>query len=136
MTPETKKTSGVVLITVPSITYGGYFLLSVLNGYHDHLQLTEFQKAMFRAGHAHAGVLVIFSLVAFLYIDMAKLSVFWKMCVRISFPLSAILISGGFFAAASEPGATQSNQLILILYTGIVALVVGVSTLGIGLLKK
>ncbi len=46
-----------------------FFLLGLLSGQYEELQLTEFQKAMFRAGHAHAGVLVILSLVAQLFVE-------------------------------------------------------------------
>ena len=74
MTIEGRKLSGYILITVPSIIYGGYFLLGVLSGEHDDLALIEFQKSMFRAGHAHAGVLVILSLLIQLFTDYAYLS--------------------------------------------------------------
>ena len=69
MTTETKKTSGIIILTVPTIVYGGYFLLTILSGQHGELGLTDFQKSMFRAGHAHAGVLVILALVAQLFVD-------------------------------------------------------------------
>jgi hypothetical protein len=55
----TKLLCGIILITIPTIQYGGYFLLQILSGKHQNLGLNEFQKAMFRASHAHAGVLVI-----------------------------------------------------------------------------
>ena len=100
MTSEAKKISGYILLSVPTIIYGGYFLLTVLSGQQEHLQLTDFQKSMFRAGHAHAGVLVILALVVQLFADHVSLSNGWKWIVRLSFPISAIAISFGFFAAA------------------------------------
>ena len=136
MTTETKKTSGIIILTVPTIVYGGYFLLTVLSGQHNELGLTDFQKAMFRAGHAHAGVLVILALVAQLFVDQTNLNNTWKRIVRITMPLAAILISGGFFAAASGQGLIQPNNLIAILYAGIAVFVTGLVTLGVGLLKK
>jgi hypothetical protein len=51
MTRETKKTSGFILLTVPSIIYGGYFLHTILSGQQEYLALTNFQKSMFRAGN-------------------------------------------------------------------------------------
>jgi len=45
MTRETKKTSGFILLTVPSIIYGGYFLLTILSGQQEYLALTHFQKS-------------------------------------------------------------------------------------------
>lgn len=136
MTTETKKTTGFIILTAPTIVYGGYFLLTVLSGQHNELALTDFQKSMFRAGHAHAGVLVILSLVAQLLVDQTTLNNTLKWLVRITMPLAAILISGGFFAAAAGPGLTQPNNLIAILYAGIVVFVTGLITLGLGLLRK
>ena len=127
--------SGFILIAVPSIAYGGYFLLTILSGEQEALKLTEFQKSMFRAGHAHAGVLVILSLLAQLFTDHAVLSDTWKWVVRVSFPLASILVSLGFFASAIGSGVTRPTDLIAILYAGIAVLVFALVTLGIGLLR-
>ncbi|WP_207427539.1 hypothetical protein [Pedobacter sp. SYSU D00535] len=136
MNRDSKRLAGIILLTVPTIAYGGYFLLSVLSGNHDEFALTDFQKAMFRAGHAHAGVLVIFSLVAVLYLEQAIMNSTLRKLTGFSFPASAILISGGFFASASGAQLTKPNQFIIILYLGVVCLVFGVISLGIGLLRK
>lgn len=136
MTRHTKLLSGIILLTIPSIVYGGYFLLNILSGQEEALQLTDFQKSMFRAGHAHAGVLVILSLVAQILVDHAKLSNAGKWVARLTIPASALFVSGGFFAAAIGEGLTQPNNLIAILYVGILLLVVGLITLGIGLVRK
>jgi Ni,Fe-hydrogenase I cytochrome b subunit len=135
MTKETKTMSGVILLSIPSIAYGGYFLLGVLSGNYPELELTGFQQAMFRAGHAHAGVLVILSLIAQIFCDHAKLSDAWKWVARVTLPASALLISGGFFAAAGSPGSTEPNAMIFILYLGIAVLVAGLVVLGVGLLR-
>ncbi|WP_143309278.1 hypothetical protein [Chitinophaga vietnamensis] len=63
MSPDCKLMCGITLITVPTIEFGGHFLLRVLSGRMPSLSLTPFQRAMFRAGHAHAGVIVILSLI-------------------------------------------------------------------------
>jgi hypothetical protein len=136
MTTAAIKTSGFILLSVPTIIYGGYFLLTVLSGQQEDLMLTEFQKSMFRAGHAHAGVLVILSLVIQAFTDHAVLSNGWKWFVRISFPASAIIVSGGFFAAAIGSHVTKPTSLIFILYTGIALLVTALITLGLGLVRR
>lgn len=46
MTPLAKLFCGITLITIPSIIYGGYFLLTVRTGT-TKAQLTDFQKACF-----------------------------------------------------------------------------------------
>lgn len=134
MTPSTRLMCGLILITIPTIQFGGYFLLKILSGKMNQLALTPFQRSMFRAGHAHAGVLVILSLVCQLLTDAVTLDNALTWAVRISIPFGTILISGGFFAAAAGKERTQPNQWIGILYAGVFLLGAGVLTLGIGLL--
>jgi hypothetical protein len=136
MTNEARKLSGIIMLTVPTIIYGGYFLLAILSGNMDHLGLTDFQKAMFRAGHAHAGVLVILSLIVQVLADHANLSRAWKWISRLLFPVSAILVSSGFFASAAGKNITEPTSMIFILYSGMVTLVTGLLVLGIGLLRN
>jgi hypothetical protein len=50
--------SGAVLLSVVAIAYGGTFLLRVTTG---RVPTNDLQRRFFRAGHAHAGVLVILS---------------------------------------------------------------------------
>jgi hypothetical protein len=136
MSHNTTMMCGIILLTVPSIQYGGYFLLQLLSGRFDNMQLNAFQKSMFRAGHAHAGVLVIFSLIAEILTDHANLSNVLAWIVRIGFPLSAILVSAGFFASASGRDVTIPNKLIRILYIGILVLLISLIILGIGLIRS
>lgn len=135
MTHEAKLMCGITLITIPSIQYGGYFLLRLLSGYHQELELNSFQKAMFRAGHAHAGVLVILSLVSQLLADEAALSIELIWFIRAGVVAAAILIGGGFFFSGMGKGVTSPNKLISLLYLGIFILAVSLVTLGIGLLR-
>ena len=106
MTGDAKLMSGIILITVPTIQYGGYFLLSSLmnksSGYMDN----PLRQNFFRAGHAHAGVIVILSLVCQLLADAALLpdSVTWL--ARIGVPMAAILIPLGFFLSMTSPTAS------------------------------
>ncbi len=136
MTYQTKLMSGIIFITVPTIQYGGYFLLEIVSGDQVQLALTPFQEAMFRAGHGHAGVLVIMALVAQAFIDHAALSQALRWFVRIGFPVAAILVSAGFFAAAAGSNVTQPTELIWVLYVGVAVLAISAVTLGIGLVRR
>jgi hypothetical protein len=133
MTREAKLMAGIIILTVPSIAYGGTFLLSVLSGQSD-IPLTDFQKSMFRAGHAHAGVLVILSLVTLLFVDHTIYKEKIKWMLRSGFPLAAILISGGFFAAAIGNQLTKPNDLIWILWLGVAVFGISLVSLGLGLI--
>ena len=49
----------IAFISLPSIAFGGYFLLSILKRQVGTENITSEQRDYFRAGHAHAGVLVL-----------------------------------------------------------------------------
>lgn len=134
MTSLSKLMCGITILLVPTIQYGGYYLLTILSG-KDKTPLTDFQKAMFRAGHAHAGVLVILSLIAQLFIDNIHVSTTTEWCLRIAFPLAAILVSGGFFVSAAGQNLTSPNRSIVILYVGALLLAVSLIILGVALIK-
>jgi hypothetical protein len=53
-------------IALPTVLYGGYSLLRLIN--HDE-GLIPFQATWFRAGHAHAGVLLLMSLLYYVFLD-------------------------------------------------------------------
>lgn len=136
LTKESKLMAGITFISITTIMFGGNFILGLLSGVHTELEITPFQENMFRAGHGHAGVLVILSLLALMYVDQTSLSDRWKWIVRAGFPFSAILISGGFFAAAGTVGASTPNEFIAILYAGMLMLAISLTALGIGLIRK
>jgi|SRR5271165_2704928 len=135
MTREARLISGVILITVPTIQYGGCFLLTSLmdrsSGYMDNALRQNF----FRAGHAHAGVIVILSLICELLADAAVLPDPLLWVLRLGVPLAAILISAGFFFSMLSPTASQPGPAVGLIYIGAVILAVSVVTLGIGLLR-
>lgn len=135
MTRESKLLCGIIVLTIPTIEYGGYFLLSVLSGKNG-LELNEFQRAMFRAGHAHAGVIVILSLVCQLLADHASLSRPLLWFVRAGVPAAALLIPAGFFFSAMGQGATKPDGWIALLYTGVIVLASALIILGAGLLRS
>jgi len=134
MTNATKLIAGILLVTVPTIEYGGTFLLGLLS--RSHAEFTDFQRSMFRAGHAHAGVLVVLALVALLFADQAGFSPSIGWAVRIGFAAAPVLISAGFFAAAMGEGRTRPGGLIVLLWVGVFVLASSVITLGISLIRS
>ena len=106
---ETRVFCGVILLTVPTIMYGGATLLGILTrgaaGFAPAgLVLSETQWALFRAGHAHAGVWVILSLVVEVLLDSAALQPGSRLLARITAPLGAVALPGAFFGLAFFPG--------------------------------
>jgi hypothetical protein len=126
---------GIILITVPTIQYGGYFLLTSLMNKGSGYMENPLRQNFFRAGHAHAGVIVILSLVCQMLADAAVLPSPLLWVVRIGVPLSAILISSGFFFSVLPPTATQASGAVVLIYAGAAILAFSVVTLGIGLLR-
>ncbi|MBT2227452.1 hypothetical protein [Nonomuraea sp. NEAU-A123] len=134
MSPSSLSTAGVLLITVPAVAFGGVSLLTFLMrnvpGYNDN----PVRRSLWRAGHAHAGVLVLFSLVAMLYVDQADLSDGLKGLVRTLIVAAPILMPLGFFLSVIRPSDTKPSKLIWLTVAGGAALAVGTLTLGVGLL--
>jgi hypothetical protein len=132
MSRATQIMIGVSLITVPTIIYGGLTLLGVLSGgafgTPAPQTLNERQQAFYRAGHAHAGVLLILSLIIQMLVDDAQLgSLAWP--IRVAAPAAAILVAAGFFAVAHAPA------LRVVLYTGAALVAATTLVVGIGLLR-
>jgi len=134
MSPESRFVAGLLLVIIPTIQYGGYFLLQsntkLTAGYLDNTVRRNF----FRAGHAHAGVLVLLALIAMQYVDMVAFGGGVKALVRWLFFAAPLFISAGFFFSMLGPTQTKPNGFIALIYIGAVLLASAVLTLGIGLL--
>ena len=133
---ESRRLAGILLVVLPTVIYGGVSLLSFLmdrqSGYMDN----PLRQNLFRAGHAHAGVLLVLSLIALRYVDEAELSVRWKWFVRSSIPSAAIFLPAAFFFSVLSPVATKPNGLIYLAFVGAVVLAAGLVALGVGLLRQ
>lgn len=131
LSPDSRSTAGIILLTVVAIEYGGWFMLRVVRG---DQPATGFQKAFFRAGHAHAGVLVTLALMSQLFADATRASGVLAVLARNAIPAAAILVPAGFFLSAAGKHATAPNRLIALLYAGMASLALGVVSLGVSLL--
>ena len=127
----TRATAGVLLITIDAVESGGLFMLRVVGR---RIPATPFQTAFFRAGHAHAGVLVTLALASQLFVDVAALGGIVGSLARSGIALAAILMPAGFFLSAWGDGATRPNRFIVLVYLGAAALAAGALSLGLGLL--
>ncbi|HUK31948.1 MAG TPA: hypothetical protein VLV89_12595 [Candidatus Acidoferrum sp.] len=127
--------AGITLITVPTIEFGGVFLLKMLRtrepGYMDN----PLRQNLFRAGHAHAGVIVILSLICQVLVDSIYMSPPFVWFVRLGVPGAAILISLGFFLSVAPPRVERPTGAINLVYIGAVVLAIAVLILGIGLVR-
>lgn len=133
MSEESLRTAGILLITVPTIALGGARLLRAIwsreEGYLDN----PVRQNFWRAGHAHAGVLVILALIGMLYIDQAGLSEGLAWIVRLLLVVPPILMPLGFFLSTASPRSEKPNGLVYLVPLGGVLLSAGVLALGVGL---
>jgi len=135
MSSATKLMAGLTLFLVPIIQYGGYFLLTLLFDKRSGYMVNALRQNLFRAGHAHAGVIIILSLVCQILVDATSLPRFFQWMVRFGVPVAAMLLSSGFFLSVLSPTSTGPNRAINLIYCGSLLLTLSVVTLGIGLLR-
>ena len=134
MSPQSRLVAGIVLITIPTVEIGGASILSLLIADPTYAQ-NDLRQDLWRAGHAHAGVWLVLSLVALRYVDEATLSEGMRWVVRVAFPVAAVLMALGFFLSVLSPKAERPNGLINLIYLAALLLAAGVVTLGIGLFQ-
>jgi hypothetical protein len=133
MTTEARLFCGLTLILVPTIIYGGLTVLGVVSGGRYGApappDLTPLQVTFYRAGHAHAGVLVLLALFLQLALDHASLPLSLIRPLRVAAMAGPLLVSGGFFGLAHFP------PLRVLLYLGAATLAVTTVTIGVGLVR-
>jgi hypothetical protein len=110
MTP-TQLFAIISLIALPTVMYGGYSLRRLLESGD---RLSEFQRTYFRAGHAHAGVLLVLSLVYYQYLAATTLTdtAQWIACIVLV--IGILAQSGGFFLhmATGQPGRPSTGTTV------------------------
>src|SRR5215468_5190501 len=83
----------IVLLSLVTVEYGGWALLGFLTG---RGTLGAFREQFFRAGHAHAGVLLVLSLAYFSYLGRAGYSVGVQWLAGALLLAGVLAQSGGF----------------------------------------
>jgi hypothetical protein len=109
-------------IALPTVMFGGYSLLGAAGD-----KITPDQRSLFRAGHAHAGVLLILSLVYELQIAAVAMTVAAKQIGCATLIAGILLQSGGFFwrAFLGPAGKTLTRIGALLLAAAHVLLIWG-----------
>jgi hypothetical protein len=120
----------LAFISLPSIAFGGYFLLTILKRQVGTENITTEQREYFRAGHAHAGVLVLLAIVAQLILESSRFSDSITWALRIGLFAAPLLISGGFFGGAPKKLGDRPGGLIKLIPIG--SVILAISTLGVG----
>lgn len=131
---ESRRLAGVLLVLLPTVIIGGVSILTLLIRDPAYMA-NKLRQDLWRAGHAHAGVLLILALVMLRYVDEARLSAGSRWVARVSAPAAAILLPMAFFFSVLTPDATAPNGFIYLAYVGAGILAMGLLILGVGLLR-
>lgn len=130
MDPIVTIVAGVTILTVIGIMSGGTFLLRIAT---HGLPFNGLQKSFFRAGHAHAGVLVTLGLVSILLLSAAGAAPGWQWA-GVGVLASALLIPGGFFLSVLGEEPARPGRALALLWVGAVVLAASLLAVGIGVI--
>jgi hypothetical protein len=102
-------------IALPTVMFGGYSLLRLLA--RNHPWLTPARTASFRAGHAHAGVLLVMSLLYYSYLAQTGFSAGLKLAACLSLLIGILAQSGGFFLhmLGGKTGRLSAGNMVTML---------------------
>jgi hypothetical protein len=131
LSDESRILAGVLLLSLVTVETGGLYLLKIVRG---RAEVTPFQEKFARAGHAHAGVLLLLALVCQPFVDASGLGGAAGWFARSGVAVAALLMPGGFFFSSMGAGRTRPNRWITLVFTGAALLAVSLTTLGLGLL--
>jgi hypothetical protein len=115
-------------IGVPTVMYGGYSLLRLVRQGN---VLTPAQVNLFRAGHAHAGVLILMSLVFYTFLDQTSLPLIVKHTACATLVVGILAQSGGFFIQLLPERASTGTRVTV---AGAILLVCAILVLIYGLI--
>jgi len=120
----------VALVSIPTVMFGGYALLRFLTRGEG---LSEFKLTYFRAGHAHAGVLLILALVYFDYLERTDLGDRMRWSLGVALVVGILAQSGGFFLhmAVGAPGRRSIGTTVTIVGAAILAVAILVLAYGL-----
>jgi hypothetical protein len=135
MAPASRRLAGVLLVLLPAVALGGGSLLTMIVGEIPGYLDNPVRQDLWRAGHAHAGIMLILSLVLLRYVDETSLDGPWLWLARTGAPIAAVLMPAGFFLSVLSPDATEPSALIALVPLGGLFLVSAVFVTGLGLLR-
>jgi hypothetical protein len=128
----TRLLPALVLFALVTVEFGGWSLLGLLT---QRDALNPFEEQFFRAGHAHAGVLLVLSLVFFVFLGRTSFAESTQWVLGLGLLAGILLQSGGFFLhmlIGEEGSSSAGTQLTRV---GAVLIAAALVALGVGLLR-
>ena len=133
LSDDARRLAGVLFLALVTVETGGLYMVKIVRGRE---AVTPFQEKFSRAGHAHAGVLLVLALLCQPFVDASGLSGMWEWLARSGVAVAALLMPGGFFFSSMGRGRTEPNALIALVFAGAALLALSLATLGVGLLTS
>ncbi|WP_375400599.1 hypothetical protein [uncultured Amnibacterium sp.] len=130
MNPVDLISCGISVISVVAVVAAGGFMLRVVGG---RRPANALQRSYFRAGHAHAGVLLILGLVLKLLIAMPGIAG-WATAFADGPLYAALFIPAGFYFSVLGADPTTPNRWRYLIPVGAATLVIGLIGTGIALI--
>ena len=121
---------GVLLVALVTVESGGYFLTKVVRGT---VPANKLQENFFRAGHAHAAVLLLLSFAILSVVGYTSLDGVLGFIAVNFVPAAALLMPAGFFLSVIGKDPQRPNRLIALLWIGAASLTIGLLTVGVAL---
>jgi hypothetical protein len=122
----------IVLFAIVAVEFGGWSLLGLLTG---RGSLSPFQEQFFRAGHGHAGVLLILALVFLLLVERTSYSRSVQLWLSLTLLGGVLLQSGGFFVHLIQGEEGRGSIGTATTTMGALLLAAALIGLGIGILR-
>lgn len=119
-------------IALPTVMFGGYSLLRLMSDNDEFF--TPFRLSCFRAGHAHAGILLVLSLVYYVFMGQTGLqgALVWGACIVLM--VGTLTQSGGFFLHMIPGAPGRGSAGTVMTSVGAVLLVLPIILLVYGLI--
>lgn len=123
--------TAITLISIPTVMFGGFSLLRLRAAG----RLSDYQAAFFRAGHAHAGVLLVLTLAALDVAARFDLSEGLTWVAGLLLLVGTLAQSGGMFIhmGIGRPGKWSWGNTVTTI--GAVLLAAGLLSLAVGVIS-
>lgn len=132
MTTSLRRLTAFVLFALVTVEFGGWSLLALLTSRD---ALTPFQEQFFRAGHGHAGVLLVLALVYLVLMPQTSYSSSAQLWLSAILLLGVLLQSGGFFLHLVVGDVGQASIGTTVTRLGALLLAAALIGLGVGMLR-
>jgi len=129
--PSTLIVAGILLLALITVESGGAFLVRVTTGGQP---TNDLQKSWFRAGHAHAAVLLVLGIGILAVTDNVDVPAWLAWIARSGVPIAAILMPAGFFLSVIGRDPQKPGRAVALLWVGAASLTAGLLAAGVSAL--